>query len=160
MKKDPESPTGRQLVPLAAINPFQRSARSTVSLTVSPSLKTPSFLNQSGTYSFRICPPCNPGKKDKNCPGVTLPGGFTLIRIPKSDRPNDPTNIVAEQGTTNEDVPVAINGTHGANDEQPICSSEDCESSLSDDSADNDSDVSKTVYARKLAIVGRAWYKN
>ncbi|XP_051909489.1 MAX gene-associated protein isoform X6 [Hippocampus zosterae] len=145
VKKDPESPTGRQLGPLAAINPFQRSGRSTVSLTVSPSLKTPSFLSQSGTYSFRICPPCNPSKKDNNCPSVTLPGGFTLIRLPKSDRPNEPTNIVAQQGTTNEDVPVATKGTQGMKDEQPICSSEDCESSLSDDSADHDSDVDSTV---------------
>ncbi|XP_019737969.1 MAX gene-associated protein isoform X4 [Hippocampus comes] len=145
VKKDPESPMGRQLAPLAAINPFQRSSRSTVSLTVSPSLKTPSFLSQSGTYSFRICPPCNPSKKDKNCPSVTLPGGFTLIRLPKSDKPNDPTNVVAQQGTTNKGVPVAINGTQGTKDEQPICSSEDCESSLSDDSADHDSDVDSTV---------------
>lgn len=56
---------------------------SPVSLTVSPSLKTPSFLGQTGTYSFRICPPANQGTRGENLPGVTLPGGFTLIQLPK-----------------------------------------------------------------------------
>ncbi|KAI3363786.1 hypothetical protein L3Q82_001394 [Scortum barcoo] len=63
---------------------FQSSSVSSpVSLTVSPSLKTPSFLGQSGTYSFRICPPANQGAEGQNRNGVTLPGGFTLIQLPK-----------------------------------------------------------------------------
>lgn len=67
-----------------AISALQSSSvTSPVSLTVSPSLKTPSFLRQSGTYSFRICPPSNEGAKGPNGPGVVLPGGFTLIQLPK-----------------------------------------------------------------------------
>lgn len=68
----------------SSVSPFQGcSMSSPVSLTVSPSLKTPSFLHQSGTYSFRICPPANQDTRDQNLPGVTLPGGFTLIQLPK-----------------------------------------------------------------------------
>ncbi|XP_044026184.1 MAX gene-associated protein isoform X2 [Siniperca chuatsi] len=68
----------------SSVSPFQNSSTSSpVSLTVSPSLKSPSFLGQSGTYSFRICPPANQGARDQNLPGVTLPGGFTLIQLPK-----------------------------------------------------------------------------
>ncbi|XP_035000418.2 MAX gene-associated protein isoform X1 [Hippoglossus stenolepis] len=59
------------------------SKSSPVSLTVSPSLKSPSFLGQSGTYSFRICPPANESTKGQNPPGVALPGGFTLIDLPR-----------------------------------------------------------------------------
>ncbi|XP_074471809.1 uncharacterized protein mgab isoform X2 [Sebastes fasciatus] len=67
----------------SSVNSFQNSSTSSpVSLTVSPSLKTPSFLGQSGTYSFRICPPANQGTRGQNLPGVTLPGGFTLIQLP------------------------------------------------------------------------------
>lgn len=63
---------------------FQKSSTtSNVSLTVSPSLKTPSFLEQSGTYSFRICPPDKQSTRGQNLPGVALPGGFTLIQLPK-----------------------------------------------------------------------------
>lgn len=65
----------------SSVRPFQNS--SPISLTVSPSLKTPSFLGQSGTYSFRICPPANQSAKGQNPPGVILPGGFTLIQLPK-----------------------------------------------------------------------------
>nr|XP_046155146.1 kinesin-like protein KIF21A [Oncorhynchus gorbuscha] len=62
-----------------------------LSLTVSSSLKTPSFLGQTGTYSFRICPPTagdqgsrGPGQGTVGGPaGVSLPGGFTLIQLPK-----------------------------------------------------------------------------
>ncbi|XP_065819878.1 MAX gene-associated protein [Labrus bergylta] len=69
---------------LSSLNPLQSSSVSQpVSLTVSPALKTPSFLGQSGTYSFRICPPANQGTAGKNLPGVSLPGGFTLIQLPK-----------------------------------------------------------------------------
>lgn len=68
----------------SSLSPFQNSSSSSpVSLTVSPSLKTPSFLGQSGTYSFRICPPANQSTRGQNLPGVTLPGGFTLIQLPK-----------------------------------------------------------------------------
>ncbi|KAK2890338.1 MAX gene-associated protein isoform X2 [Channa argus] len=67
-----------------SVSQIQNSALSSpVSLTVSPSLKTPSFLGQSGTYSFRICPPANQSSNGQNLPGVTLPGGFTLIQLPK-----------------------------------------------------------------------------
>ncbi|KAM6992388.1 uncharacterized protein mgab [Tautogolabrus adspersus] len=69
---------------LSSLNPHQSSSVSQpVSLTVSPALKTPSFLGQSGTYSFRICPPANQGTAGENLPGVSLPGGFTLIQLPK-----------------------------------------------------------------------------
>ncbi|CAJ1077414.1 MAX gene-associated protein [Xyrichtys novacula] len=72
---------------LSSASPFQSiSASSPVSLTVSPSLKTPSFLAQRGTYSFRICPPANQGTEGKNFPGVPLPGGFTLVQLPKPKR--------------------------------------------------------------------------
>ncbi|KAG7240203.1 hypothetical protein INR49_027196 [Caranx melampygus] len=65
-------------------NPHQTSSMSSpVSLTVSPSLKTPSFLGHSGTYSFRICPPTNQNTGAQNLPGVALPGGFTLFQLPK-----------------------------------------------------------------------------
>jgi len=67
----------------SSVAAFQKSsASSPVSLTVSQSLKTPSFLGQSGTYSFRICPPANAGAAVQKLPGVTLPGGFTLIELP------------------------------------------------------------------------------
>ncbi|KAM8726589.1 MAX gene-associated protein isoform 2-T3 [Acanthopagrus schlegelii] len=68
----------------SSVGSFQNSITSSpVSLTVSPSLKTPSFLGQSGTYSFRICPPANQATSHQNLPGVALPGGFTLIQLPK-----------------------------------------------------------------------------
>lgn len=68
----------------SSLTSFQNgSSSSPVSLTVSPSLKTPSFLAHSGTYSFRICPPANKGTKEQKLPGVALPGGFTLIQLPK-----------------------------------------------------------------------------
>ncbi|KAK7907227.1 hypothetical protein WMY93_015839 [Mugilogobius chulae] len=60
------------------ISPFQSA--SPVSITVSPSLKTPDFLSQKGSYSFRICPP---DRETCKLPGVSLPGGFTLIQLPK-----------------------------------------------------------------------------
>lgn len=65
------------------------STASTVSLTVSPSLKTPSFLGQSGTFSFRICPPTNRGPKSQTQQGVLLPGGFTLIQLPSQNADGD-----------------------------------------------------------------------
>lgn len=76
---------------------FQNSsAASTVSLTVSPSLKTPSFLGQSGTFSFRICPPTNQGHKSHTQPGVLLPGGFTLIQLPGQNAGGDSQQLECE----------------------------------------------------------------
>ncbi|XP_076016321.1 MAX gene-associated protein [Genypterus blacodes] len=63
------------------------SPSSRVSLTVSQSLKTPGFLAERGTYSFRICPPGGQSAKAPNPTGVTLPGGFTLIDLPKPGAP-------------------------------------------------------------------------
>lgn len=65
------------------------STAPTVSLTVSPSLKTPSFLGQSGTFSFRICPPSNQGPRSQTQQGVLLPGGFTLIQLPSQKADGD-----------------------------------------------------------------------
>ncbi|XP_068197812.1 MAX gene-associated protein [Antennarius striatus] len=65
--------------------PFQTSfTTSNISLIVSPSLKTPSFLEKNDTYSFRIFPPANNVPTGPNPPGVILPGGFTLIQLPKN----------------------------------------------------------------------------
>ncbi|XP_028997269.1 MAX gene-associated protein-like isoform X2 [Betta splendens] len=86
------------------VSPFQnRSSTSPVSLTVSPSLKTPSFLAQSGTYSFRICPPSNQSTKGQTLPGVSLPGGFTLIQLPKpvageAEKQSDSVNLTNISG--------------------------------------------------------------
>ena len=68
------------------------SFSSPVSITVSRSLKEPSFLAERGTYSFRICPPATNqgpgaggggGGPARHPAGVSLPGGFTLIQLPK-----------------------------------------------------------------------------
>ncbi|KAM4713504.1 uncharacterized protein mgab isoform 1-T5 [Anableps anableps] len=64
-------------------NIHSSSTSSPVSLTVSPSLKSPSFLAKSGTYSFRICPPSTHSSGGQNSAGVALPGGFTLIQLLK-----------------------------------------------------------------------------
>ncbi|XP_056437862.1 uncharacterized protein magl [Gadus chalcogrammus] len=72
--------------------PCSTSFSSPVSITVSRSLKEPSFLAERGTYSFRICPPAaNQGPAAaaaasgpaRHPAGVSLPGGFTLIQLPK-----------------------------------------------------------------------------
>lgn len=77
---------------------FQNSSTSSaVSLTVSPSLKTPSFLGQSGTFSFRICPPTNQGAKNQNQQGVLLPGGFTLIQLPTQNTDGDSQQLPCEK---------------------------------------------------------------
>lgn len=76
---------------------FQNSSTApTVSLTVSPSLKTPSFLGQSGTFSFRICPPTNQGPKSQTQQGVLLPGGFTLIQLPSQNADGDSQQLQCE----------------------------------------------------------------
>lgn len=53
------------------------------SLAVCPTLKTPSFVEQSGTYRFRICPPAKQSSGGPNQRGIVLPGGFTLIQLSK-----------------------------------------------------------------------------
>lgn len=83
---------------------FQNSSMtSNVSLTVSPSLKTPSFLGQTGTFSFRICPPTNQGTKSQTQQGVLLPGGFTLIQLPSQNTNGDSQQVPCEHtgGTAN-----------------------------------------------------------
>lgn len=76
---------------------FQNSSMtSNVSLTVSPSLKTPSFLGQTGTFSFRICPPTNQGTKSQTQQGVLLPGGFTLIQLPSQNTNGDSQQVPCE----------------------------------------------------------------
>lgn len=70
------------------------------SLTVSPSLKNPAFLAQSGTYSFRICPPSNQPVGAQNPPGVVLPGGFTLIELPKPGPDGAPQEVKPPPPTT------------------------------------------------------------
>lgn len=72
------------------------STAPTVSLTVSPSLKTPSFLGQSGTFSFRICPPSNQGPRSQTQQGVLLPGGFTLIQLPSQKADGDSQQLQCE----------------------------------------------------------------
>ncbi|XP_057678673.1 uncharacterized protein magl isoform X3 [Corythoichthys intestinalis] len=142
VKKEPENPTSKQPPPLAAINLFQRVDRPPVSLTVSSSMKTPSFLSQSGTYSFRICPPSNSGVKDQNQPGVTLPGGFKLLRIPKPEELKEPKIEVAQEFESNGNVPV--NKTQAVKEER-LSSAEDSDDSSLDYSAEHDSDVDSSV---------------
>ncbi|XP_014899610.1 MAX gene-associated protein isoform X1 [Poecilia latipinna] len=79
--------------PVQSFGPIQQnihssSTSSPVSLTVSPSLKSPSFLAKSGTYSFRICPPSTHASGGQSSAGVALPGGFTLIQLlkPRADK--------------------------------------------------------------------------
>lgn len=72
------------------------STAPTVSLTVSPSLKTPSFLGQSGTFSFRICPPHNQGFNSQTQQRVLLPGGFTLIQLPSQNADGDSQQLQCE----------------------------------------------------------------
>ncbi|XP_022050114.2 MAX gene-associated protein [Acanthochromis polyacanthus] len=90
------------------------SSSSPVSLTVSPALKSPSFLGQSGTYSFRICPPSNQASGGQKLPGVTLPGGFTLIQLPKPRADGADSQQSEPQSTTNTtnagDVPPQKEG--------------------------------------------------
>ncbi|XP_028296033.1 MAX gene-associated protein isoform X2 [Gouania willdenowi] len=66
---------------------FSTILQSPLSLTVSPSLKSPSFLGDKGTCSFRIFPPSIEGSSNQRLPGVSLPGGYTLIQLsgPEAD---------------------------------------------------------------------------
>ncbi|TNN40165.1 MAX gene-associated protein [Liparis tanakae] len=136
----------------SSVAAFQKSsASSPVSLTVSQSLKTPSFLGESGTYSFRICPPANAGAAGQKLPGVTLPGGFTLIELP-------PPGADGADGTPAEDdarpqTEASLNGGESLNtaaaepsrsddtgsaqvDSNPDNASEDLSSDSDSDSSD------------------------
>ncbi|CAN9507688.1 unnamed protein product [Ophioblennius macclurei] len=81
------------------------SASSPIFLTVSPALKSPSFLEQSGTYSFRICPPTHESfSRPTKPPAVSLPGGFTLLQLPQpgakgAARKAAPPNAAAKAAT-------------------------------------------------------------
>ncbi|XP_042359837.1 uncharacterized protein LOC121955817 [Plectropomus leopardus] len=104
--------------PRSSVIPLQNTSKSLpvstsspVSLTVSQSLKTPSFLAQRGTYSFRICPPANQGTGGQNLPGVILPGGFTLIQLPRpgadgaaSESENATNTAAADKAQTQKDA--------------------------------------------------------
>ncbi|XP_060947666.1 MAX gene-associated protein isoform X2 [Limanda limanda] len=88
---------------LSSVSHVQNSSKSSpVSLSVSPALKSPSFLDQSGTYSFRICPPANESTRGQNPPGVVLPGGFTLIDLPRpgSNEATQPSQTVKTSNMT------------------------------------------------------------
>lgn len=93
----PSSNQGQNCAPSTIQN---SSTSSTVSLTVSPSLKTPSFLGQSGTFSFRICPPNNQGTKSQTQQGVLLPGGFTLIQLPSQNTDSQQAHCENTGGAT------------------------------------------------------------
>lgn len=96
----------------SSVNTFQSSSKSSpVSVTVSPSLKTPSFLGQSGTYSFRICPPAKQDCGGQNPPGVTLPGGFTLIQLPKHRAYEAPLQSENTTNTAGGDKALPPKGT-------------------------------------------------
>ncbi|XP_076729841.1 uncharacterized protein mgab isoform X2 [Maylandia zebra] len=95
---------------------FQSSSSSSpVSLTVSQSLKSPSFLGQSGTYSFRICPPSNQGTGGQKLPGVSLPGGFTLIQLPApgADDAAQQSGHLKASNMANNDVLLKKDGAAG-----------------------------------------------
>ncbi|XP_005917749.1 MAX gene-associated protein isoform X2 [Haplochromis burtoni] len=95
---------------------FQSSSSSSpVSLTVSQSLKSPSFLGQSGTYSFRICPPSNQGTGGQKLPGVSLPGGFTLIQLPApgADGAAQQSGHLKASNMANNDVLLQKDGAAG-----------------------------------------------
>nr|XP_024660977.1 MAX gene-associated protein [Maylandia zebra] len=95
---------------------FQSSSSSSpVSLTVSQSLKSPSFLGQSGTYSFRICPPSNQGTGGQKLPGVSLPGGFTLIQLPApgADDAAQQSGHLKASNMANNDVLLQKDGAAG-----------------------------------------------
>ncbi|XP_077443255.1 MAX gene-associated protein [Stigmatopora argus] len=140
VKREDEIPTSPLLPPLASINLFQRPDRSPVSLTVSSSLKTPSFLTDTGTYSFRICPPSNSAVKDRKRPAVTLPGGFTLLRIPKQEDEKEPKVEAAPDG----DAPAAVDESRAVKEEAPSWAEDSDDSSL-DYSGDYDSDAEFNV---------------
>lgn len=117
----PNSPTIyplQLLIPIQSLpQPQNNSTPLPSSLTVSPSLKNPAFLAQSGTYSFRICPPSNQAVGGQNPPGIVLPGGFTLIELPKPGpdgapqevKPPPPLPQTTETGSTAQDKDTTSN---------------------------------------------------
>ncbi|XP_054872081.1 uncharacterized protein magl isoform X2 [Amphiprion ocellaris] len=108
----PPSQNSCSIKPVQSFVPSSTS--SPVFLTVSPALKSPSFLGQSGTYSFRICPPSNQGSGGQTLPGVILPGGFTLIQLPKPGAGGADSQQSEPQSATNTanagDVPPQKEG--------------------------------------------------
>ncbi|XP_077597095.1 MAX gene-associated protein isoform X2 [Stigmatopora nigra] len=138
LKGEGEIPMSPQLPPLASINLFQGPDRSPVSLTVSSSVKTPSFLADTGTYSFRICPPSNSAVKDPNQTTVTLPGGFRLIRIPKQEDEKEAKVEVGQRVASDGDASQAVK-------EEAPSWAEDSDDSSSDYSVDHDSEVEYNV---------------
>ncbi|KAM4529041.1 uncharacterized protein mgab [Fundulus diaphanus] len=100
--------------------PFQQnihssSTSSPVSLTVSPSLKSPSFLAESGTYSFRICPPSTHAGDSPKPSGVALPGGFTLIQLPKpgAEEKAKPPDATGSTSAENKDSVSNLSNSAG-----------------------------------------------
>nr|XP_057912931.1 uncharacterized protein magl isoform X2 [Doryrhamphus excisus] len=148
-----QAPTSSAPGPLGVLRP----ACSPVSLTVSPSMKTPSFLSQSGTYSFRICPPSKPGQRDQKQQGISLPGGFTLIQLPKPDAAATGSQTVGADKTVGAtknqngavepgEVTEAIKGTPSKMEEVVlISSSSEDEGSVSDSSDLSDENISVDI---------------
>ncbi|KAM9355013.1 uncharacterized protein mgab [Pholidichthys leucotaenia] len=83
----------------SSANPFLSSSTSSpILLSVSPSLKSPRFLEDSRTRSFRICPPSIQGANNPEQSGVALSGGYTFVQLPKpgADRaPQQPQHVNA-----------------------------------------------------------------
>ncbi|XP_061785343.1 MAX gene-associated protein isoform X1 [Nerophis lumbriciformis] len=136
---------------LGPLNVFQRPTCSPISLTVSPSMKTPSFLSQSGTCSFRICPSSNLREGDQNQMGISLPGGFTLLRLPKPDaaltefqtaKTDNADRVVCKTA----EGPVVANETLASTEAIILSSSSEDENSDScDDSTENDMNEDSSV---------------
>lgn len=80
------------------------------SLAVIPTLKTPSFVEQSGTYRFRICPPAKQSGRGPNQRGIVLPGGFTLIQLSKQG--ND--KVAPKADITVKELPLQNDTLDGA----------------------------------------------
>ncbi|XP_054618404.1 uncharacterized protein magl isoform X2 [Dunckerocampus dactyliophorus] len=150
---------------LGPLGAFQRPSCSPVSLTVSPSLKTPSFLSQSGTYCFRICPPSNPVQGDQKQPGISLPGGFTLIQLPKPEAAptglqtagTDETCKVAEEpGEVTKAIIGTLSGTEGVILISSSSEDESSDSGSSDLSDENSSvDIETVEEAKQKKAIAR-----
>ncbi|XP_072305358.1 uncharacterized protein mgab [Eucyclogobius newberryi] len=120
----PPAPAQRTLT-----SPFHRE--SPISITVSPSLKTPSFLGQKGSFSFRICPPDSEACK---LPGVPLPGGFTMIQLPKPA----PDKTPHSDKNSARGLPSQMVKALGNSNSQPVVISDYSESSGPDSSSGSD----------------------
>lgn len=93
------TPSCQLFVPIQQ-NIHSSSTSSPVSLTVSPSLKSPSFLAKSGTYSFRICPPSTQAGQQPS--GVALPGGFTLVQLVNGEQPK-PADVTSNSSAESQE---------------------------------------------------------